>query len=402
MSTPVHELELPELNLVGDESREELRAEIDRVRGEHWLAKAPLGYSVTSYDNVVSILRDKRFHSAVSLIPQLAGIDESELSGRSRRSILSEEGDAHSRLRRIVSSAFTPKAAEPLRPFMADVMNELVDPVESAGKTEAIADICDPYPIPIICELLGAPREDWKLFSGWATDVFRIFSNNLREDMPVIAAARDELDGYVSELITARRADPREDLLTDLIAAEEEGDRLSSEELLMMAEAVLLAGTDTTRNQLGCALALFADFPDQWARLAEQPELAPRAVEEVMRYLGAIRGTGRFAAEDTEYNDVVFPKGTLLFPSFVASNFDGERFADANRFDITRSGESPHLTFGSGIHFCLGAWLARAELQEALIVLSQRLTNLRPDGPVTWKPTTFGIWGPEKLPLAFD
>lgn len=154
----------------------------------------------------------------------------------------------------------------------------------------------------------SAHREDWKLFSSWATDIFRIFNGTLERDLPFIERASDELTAYVSDMITQRRADPRADLLSDLIAIEEEGDRLSTGEMAMLAQAVLMAGTDTTRNQLACSVALFAEHPDQWRLLAEHPELAPRAVEESMRYLGAVRATVRFASENVIYRDVLFPK----------------------------------------------------------------------------------------------
>jgi cytochrome P450 len=187
-----------------------------------------------------------------------------------------------------------------------------------------------------------------------------------------------------------------------MIAAEEEGDRLSTDELVMMSEAVLMAGTDTTRNQLGCAVGLFTEHPDQWAMLAEQPELAPRAVEESMRFLGAVRGTARIASEDIVYRDVLFPAGTLVATSLAAANFDGKVFDDPYRFDITREPSgAPQMTFGSGIHFCLGASLARAELQEALPLLARRMPDLGTSAPVEWKPATVGIWGPAKLPLTF-
>jgi len=168
-----------------------------------------------------------------------------------------------------------------------------------------------------------------------------------------------------------------------------------------MANALLLAGTDTTRNQLGCAVALFAQHPDQFELLRDDPELAPGAVEEVMRYLGAVRGTARYASEDITYRDVLFPKGTLIFPNFVAANYDKDKFVNPTTFDITREAGTPHLTFGSGAHFCLGAFLARAELQEAFTVIARRLPDLRLDGEISWKPLQNGIWGPESLPIAF-
>jgi cytochrome P450 len=253
----VEELELPHLNTIGLE-RQDAIAAIEVARAQHWLARTDMGYSVTRLEDVTAILRDRRFHSALSMITQAPGIAGTDYATRRRQSILSMEGDEHARLRRLVAPAFTPGSANRLRPTMRAVVGELVDRVAPQGECEFVADICEPYPIPIICELLGAPPEDWKLFSAWATDIFRIFNGNLVEDLPFIERAAAELSTYVSDMIAERRADPRQDLLSDLIAIEEGGDRLSTEEMAMMAEAVLMAGTDTTRNQLACCIALFS------------------------------------------------------------------------------------------------------------------------------------------------
>ena len=401
MTTSVHDLDLPELDLFGM-PREEVPAAFARVRDEHWLARMPLGYSVVRYEDVVAILRDRRFHSALSMLATMSGVADEDLSARQQRSILGLEGDAHSRLRRLVAPAFTPKAADRLRPFMRQVVTDLVDAVAPAGRCEFVADICEPYPIPIICELLGAPKEDWKLFSAWATDIFRVFNGDIAGDLPKIKAAMQALDDYVRTMIAERRSRPAGDLLSALIAAEEAGDRLSTDELVMMTEAVLMAGTDTTRNQLACAVAVFADHPEQWAQLAAEPTLAPRAVEESLRYLGAVRGTARIASEDIEYKDVRFPAGTLVAVSLASANRDASVTpGDPEVFDVTRQATVPQMTLGAGIHHCLGASLARAELQEALPLLAQRMPNLRLDGPIEWKPDNVGIWGPARLPIAF-
>jgi cytochrome P450 len=285
---------------------------------------------------------------------------------------------------------------------MRDVVNELIDPLATKGSGEIVQELCEPYPIPIICELLGAPKEDWQSFSRWATDVLRVFSENLVNELDLIMKAQDEINAYTRNLIEQRRSVPRDDLLTDLIAAEEEGDRLTAEELEMMVEAVIIGGTDTTRNQLGLALVLFANNPEQWNILRERPELAPRAVEEVMRYHGAVGGTVRFASEDIEYNGVVFPQGTIMSTSMGTGNFDDSVFPQPDLFDITREPVGqPQLSFGAGIHYCLGASLARAELQEAFITLSQRMPNLALNGTVEYKPTGVGIFGPASLPVTF-
>jgi cytochrome P450 len=397
----VHDLELPLLDTIGMDRMDAVAA-IEVARSQHWLAKTQMGYSVTHLEDVTAILRDKRFHSALSVLPSMAGLDPSDYTGRRRKSILSMEGEEHARLRRLVAPAFTPASANRLRPTMRAVVTDLIDQVAGDGACEFVTDICEPYPIPIICELLGAPRQDWKLFSSWATDIFRIFNGMLEEDLPAIERAAGELTEYVSAMVAERRTAPRDDLLSDLIAIEEEGDRLSTAEMTMLAEAVLMAGTDTTRNQLACCIALFADHPEQWALLAEQPELAARAVEESMRYLGAVRATVRFASEDVVYRDVLFPQGTLVSVALYGANRDPDVWERPNEFDVTAERGTAQMTFGSGIHFCLGAALARAELQEALPLLAQRMPELALAGPVEWKPATFGIWGPARLPVRFE
>jgi cytochrome P450 len=397
----VHELELPLLRTIGMERREAIAA-VEAARAQNWLAKTEMGYSVMRLEDVTAILRDKRFHSALSILPQMSGLPELGENDRRRKSILSMEGDEHARLRRLVAPAFTPASANRLRPTMQAVIGDLIDRVANDGECEFVTAICEPYPIPIICELLGAPPEDWKLFSAWATDIFRIFNGTVEQDLPFIERAGNELTEYVSEMIAERRADPRDDLLSDMIAIEEEGDRLSTEEMAMLAQAVLMAGTDTTRNQLACSVALFAEHPAQWALLADRPELAPRAVEESMRYLGAVRATVRFASEDIVYRDVLFPQGTIVSTSLAGANRDPDIWEQPNEFDITQGRGTAQMTFGAGIHFCLGAALARAELQEALPLLAQRMPGLKGNGTVTWKPANFGIWGPASLPIRFD
>lgn len=403
MATPVEDLSLPEVPLFGEDERE-VRIETMRVLSrESWIVRNAFGYNVLHYDDVVAVLRDKRWMSAVGLLSSTQQVTNEKYLSRPRRtSILSADGEEHTRLRRLVAPAFSPRSADRLRPFMRDVMNDLVDPVATRGEAEVVVDICEPYPIPIICELLGAPKEDWKLFSRVATDILRVFNGNIDRDAELIMQAQDDLDVYVRDLIAQRRSQPADDLITDLIAAEEAGDKLSTEELVTMVEAVIIGGTDTTRNQLGLALALFAENPRQWKLLRDDPSLAQRAVEETMRYFGAVRGTGRIASVDIEYRGVVFKKGTLVMPSLGTANYDSSVFPDPERFDITREPVGqPQLTFGSGVHYCLGASLARAELQEALPLLARRLPDLALNGPVRYKPGTSGIFGPESLPIRF-
>ena len=261
--------------------------------------------------------------------------------------------------------------------------------------------MCEPYPIPIICEMLGAPREDWKLFGRLATDVFRIFNGNLHRDGPAIVAAQNEMEAYMTALIAERRTAPRDDLLSDLIAVSEAGDRLSTEELLSLANSLLLAGTDTTRNQLACAVALFTQHPAQFRLLADDPSLAP---EPSKKSCGI---SARYAAQlvTPASRSPTATSSSRPTPSssraLVGANYDGEKFVEPTDFDITRRSGIPHMTFGSGIHHCLGAFLARAELQEAFKAIARRMPNLELDGNVEWKPLSNGDLGSGGLPIRF-
>ena len=401
MAISINELDIPQVDFdfVGSQAE---RDQLASIAQDSWIAKGLFAYPIFNYEDCLAILRDRRWHSAAALAAIAFGVDDPRLSENRQPSILSSEGEVHTRLRRLVAPSFSPRAADHLRPFMREVMNSLIDPIVAQGHCDLAVDICEHYPIPIICELLGAPKSDWQFFSRVAEDVLRIFDANNADEIDLILAAQADLDAYVRQLISERRSSPADDLITSLIAAEEAGDKLNENELVSMVEAVIIGGTDTTRNQLGCSVALFAEHPEQWKLLAERPELAGKAVEETMRYFGAVRSTGRFASEDIEYKGVLFPKGTLVVPSLVLANRDGAVFNEPNTFDITREpAGQPQMTFGAGIHYCLGAALARAEQQEALPLLAQRLPNLRINGDVIWKPSTVAIFGPENLPIAF-
>ncbi len=397
--TTVTELDIPFYDPALDDRQSRL-ASLAELRAEHWLVRTPMGYALTRYEDAAALLRDRRFHSALSLLPQLQGLEGDTFQQR-RQSILSMEGPEHDRLRRLVAPAFSPAAVDRLRPFMRSVVDELVDAVYPLGRCDLVASVCEPYPIPVICEVLGAPREDWELFSSWATDIFRIFNQNLAQDLPAIEKASGELEAYVLSLIERRRQALGEDLLSRMIEVEEQGDRLTTDELVMMSEAILMAGTDTTRNQLACSVALLGSQPDQWRTFVEDPELAPRVVEETMRYLGAVQGTLRVAAEDVEFKGARFPAGTLVSIPLSAANRDPDVFGAPDRLDVGSRRDAPQMTFGSGIHHCMGAQLARAELQEALKVLARRMPDLRVEEPPVWKPETFGIWGPASLAVAW-
>lgn len=371
------------------------------ARAQSPIAMSPHGPHVLSYELVHTVLRDNRFVTAHGLGLDLQGVTSGPLWDRATSNILGLDGERHHRLRRIVSKAFAPRGAERLRTVILDVITALVDPLTSVGHCDVVSDVARRYPTPVICALLGAPAEDWHLFSAWVDDIKKLFEWNVAEDGPAILAAWDELDAYLEDLIARRRAALTDDLISDLIRCEHEGDRLTHDELLMLCATLLGAGTDTTRNQLAAAIQVLAGHPDQWALLARHPELAPNAVHELMRYCPIIFGTLRRAAEDVELAGVRVPAGALVGANTASANRDPGVYADPDRLDITREGQPPMLTFGGGVHYCLGSHLARLELTEALRVITRRMPNARLAGPAPW-PAMSGITGPTTVPLEFD
>lgn len=365
------------------------------------IVMGPHAPEVLSYELVRVVLRDPRFVSAHGLGLDLQGITSGPLWDRATTSILSLDGEAHHRLRRLVSKAFAPRGAERLRTLAVEVITELVDPLTRVGRCDVVCDIARRYPIPVICALLGAPREDWPLFSAWADDIKKVFDWNITQDGPAILAACEQLDAYLEDMIIRRRNALTDDVISDLIRAEDDGDRLTHDELVRLAGTLLSAGTETTRNQLAAAVQVLADHPDQWALLAAHPELAPNAIHELMRYCPIVFGIARKAAEDTELAGVTIPAGTLVLANTASANRDPAVYKDPDRLDITRNDPPAMLTFGGGVHYCLGAHLARLELTEALRIITARMPNPRRTEPAEWKVMT-GIIGPISVPLEFD
>ncbi|OBF04756.1 cytochrome [Mycobacterium sp. ACS4054] len=392
---------LPTIDYEHCQNIEEAHAIIRGARQQASIAIGPHGPELLTYELVRTVLRDPRFRVPQGMFLASQGITSGPLWERVATNLISLDGAAHHRLRRLVSKAFTPRATARLRTTITDVINDLIDHHIAAGRCEVVVDIARQYPIPIICALLGAPAEDWKLFSEWTDDIFKAFSWDVAAHQRTILAAWDELDAYIDGMVAQRRHNLTDDLISDLIRAEDEGDHLTADELRMLAAGLLVAGTDTTRNQLAASVHALCDRPDQWALLAEHPELANGAVEETMRHSPIAAATLRIALEDVEIARVAIPAGTLVIANTAAANRDPAVYDEPDRLDITRVGAPPMQTFGAGMHYCLGANLARLELSEALAVITRRMPNAHRTGPAPWKPLT-GLSGPATLTIKFD
>jgi cytochrome P450 len=400
MTSEITDIALPTIVCKDDPTPDEFHAALATAQRLGPIAFGAFGPEVLSYDLVRAVLRDSRFviPQGIGLVVQ--GITSGPVWDRVTKLLLNLDGAQHQRLRRLVAKAFTPRAAERMRSACVDVITELVDRHIAAGNCDFVADIARSYPVPIICSLLGAPREDWSLFSDWVADLAKALSVNVAEHEPTILRAWEGLEGYVEELVAARRRSLTDDLISELIRAEDDGDQLTHDELVNLVVILFNAGTDTTRSQLATAVQGLADHPDQWELLAGRPELAPQAVEELMRHSPVNFRVLRKAVVDIELGGVHFPAGSLVIANTAAANRDPAVYDDPERLDITRHGAPAMLTFGGGVHYCLGAHLARIELAEALRVITAKMSNARRTGPAPWKPIT-ELSGPTTLPIEF-
>jgi cytochrome P450 len=372
-------------------------ATMAELRARGWLASTPLGYVVLEREAASWFLRTRSAEFPGMKIAELFGIEEGPLYEEMRRNILHLNGADHARLRGLVNHAFTPRAAERWRPAMRRFLAELLDGVADDGRCELVHAVAKPYPARVIATVLGAPVEDAPRLHEWSNWIQRQFdAPTLMAERPRIERAVSELYAYLEELLAQRRAAPGEDLVSELIAAEQQGDRLSDVELVNLVLDVLIGGIDTTQSQLAHAVRLLAEHPDQWAALRADPSRAPAAVEEALRYEPITPFTARILVEDVEYRDVTFPQDTILLVCSFTANRDG--LDEPDRFDIAAPRAGKPLTFGAGIHYCLGANLARAELQEALRLLAERVETLELDGEPIYEGVQ-GIYGLKALPL---
>lgn len=381
----------------------ELKESADRyadLRPDTAVVRTPVGAAVIHFDVVKELLGDRRLISSIPHIIRMQGVTEGRLYDMLASSVISTDGEDHTRLRRLVSRSFTPRAAANHREAMAALVHQLVDTFSAAGHCDFVSQFADHYPVQVICEVLGVPKEDHHLFAEWGNALARSLSFELATYLAEVEAASDALGEYVEGLVADRAAHPRDDLVTSLVQATDDGDRLSDSELFAMIGGLLFAGYDTTRNQLSLAVMLFDEHPDQWSLLAERPDLAPAAVNEVMRLSGAVPGVPRITLEDIEVDGWLIPTGTLVMLSSYSANRDENVYSSAETFDISVPREA-NLAFGGGPHYCLGASLARAEMEEAFMILPQRMPHLAVDAAPEMR-TGSGIIGPMRLDLTFD
>ncbi|MBU7318971.1 cytochrome P450 [Paenibacillus oleatilyticus] len=353
-------------------------------------------WDIFRYEDVYNVLKDPTTFSSVRPIkgPVLLG------------SIIGMDPPKHMQMRGIVSKAFTPKSIEELGPRIASITEELLDAVANEGVTDLVHDLAVPLPVIVIAELLGIPAQDRRLFKEWSDSIVKGPQSGSKEDMLQLYLEREktrhELDDYFLKVIAERRNRPEDDLVTKLVEAEVNGERLNDMEIVEFCILLLAAGNETTTNLITNSVRRLAEDPALQTRLHEQPALIESFVEEVLRYYPPVLSLSRYATKDVRIGHTNIREGELIIPWIGSANRDENKFPAADQFIEDRT-PNPHMAFGFGNHFCLGAPLARLEAIIALRIIMNRMTNIRFAEHFAFKPIRSPfVYGVEELPILFD
>ncbi|MEM7746005.1 MAG: cytochrome P450 [Pseudomonadota bacterium] len=394
MSAP-NDLDAPFLPL--DDPTFSLRdRRVAEARAQSWYARTPYGIAVLRHREMGELLVNRSLRQGSHAWPAYNGVT-GLFADWWGRTILVREGGDHTRLRRLVNPAFSPRLLEAMRPRFEEMANALVDDFIDRGKCDFMAEFGNPYASRILCLMLGLPQEEAPRLLELSAIMGLALGVDFAKHAEEIDCATDGMFAYADEIIARSRDASGDDFISVLVRASEDEDQLAVDELRDMILMLVFAGIDTTRNQLGLGMSMFLDHPDQWEMLAGNPDLAPQAVEEVMRVRPTITWVTREAVEDVTYRNVDIPKGTTLHLLSGAAGTDEDVYTDG--FDI-KAERKRHFGFGGGVHHCLGHAIARSDMAVALTVLPHRLGTPSAAGPATWLPDS-GNTGPLTLPIRF-
>jgi cytochrome P450 len=350
-------------------------------------------------EEVKELLKDKRLRQGSGAWPSHNGVESGPFVDWWSRALLNLEGDDHTRIRRLLTPAFAPRSIDALVPRFRALADELIDGFAGRGRCEFMSEFSEPYAGRVIAIILGLPESEWPSIARWSADLGLGLTVDVAAELDRVEAALEGLYGYADSLIAERARRPGDDFTSRLVEAHHGEDRLSGDELRVALVLLIFGGMDTTRNQLGLAIQTFLRHPDQWALLAERPELGRQAVEEVMRVNPTITWVTREACEDLEFQGLEIAAGTTLHMLTESAGTDPRRFGEAP-FEITAK-RPRHFGFGAGVHHCIGHYVARTDMSEALPLLARRLRNPRLDGEARNLPPSANT-GPIELPVAFD
>jgi cytochrome P450 len=372
-------------------------AEVHDAREASWYAHTEYGIAVLRYEEVGELIHHPSLRQGSVQWPAHNGVTEGPFLRWWNSWILNKEGQEHHRLRTLLNPAFSRRLIKGLVPRFQALADELIDTFAAKGECDFMAEFADPYAARVIAIMLGTPEEEWPIIARESITIGLAMGVTFKQELPQIEEALTTLFEYADSLIADREANPRDDFVTTLLQAKNEGG-LSTDELRDAIVLMVFGGYDTTRNQLGLAMQSFVNHPDQWNLLAENPTLGGKAVEEVMRTNPTVRWVTREAIEDFEHKGLHIKAGTTIHLFSESAGTDPRVFGEPS-FDITTE-RKPHFGFGGGGHHCLGHFVARADMTEALPLLARRLRDPKILDGAEWLPDS-GNTGPNKLPISF-
>ncbi len=402
MSINVNNLEIPttvsriELKADGTKRSDFLSMSRD-VAKDSWIARSAFGYNVLSHKDASAILKDGRWQAAIGLMADLNPYTTPEFKTRRKTGMLAIDGEAHRRLKKLVSPYFSPALAERMRPEMRKIMIELIEPFIGT-EFDISKEIFSKYPTKIICKILGIPDERLGDFNRWAEDLLSNWSNDFSKSTERILLSQREMDEYIGSIITKRRTESQVDLISMLVLSQDGGDFLNDEEITTLVETLVIAGLDTIHHQLGIMLVALLDNPNIWNNFVSNMQDRKKIIEELLRIDGTVSGTARIASEEIEHNGVLFPKGTIVFINLAVANMDASVFSQPDVLNTAH--DEQHFAFGGGLHKCIGAALARAEIQEALDVIAEKMPTIKKIAEVLYSAENSAVYGPVSLTVS--
>jgi cytochrome P450 len=393
----------PPFEILSREAIAHPHAVYSKLRNEAPICQVEHGWwAVSRHRDVVFVLKHPELFSSTDVrAAREAAIDERlrrDMVFPEHASLIGNDPPVHTRLRKLVTGAFAPKAMARLEPRIRAITTELLDRILNQDTFDVVTDLAMPLPVTVIAEMLGIDPSRRRDFKRWSDDIANVDVVEQRSDAEIarILDSRHELRAFIEELLLARRADPRDDLMSDLARAE-----VTPDEALSLAVTLLVAGNVTTTNLIGTGMLTLAEHPHVFSALRRDPSLVPSFVEEVLRFDGPVKMLLRRATEDVELSGTAIPEGSLVVALLASANRDPDVFANPDDFDLRRDARG-HVGFGFGIHFCVGAALSRVEGRLAFEEVAGRLPRFsRQPGPLAWAPA-FGLRGLVNLPLRFD
>jgi cytochrome P450 len=399
MTISINDLDIP--NIKHTFTEKVYTEKIREISKGSWIVRNVFCFTLLNHEDCSNVLRDSRWHSAMGIFAELNPNFPPEFKEKRKKGLLAIDGLDHNRLKKLLTPAFSSVNLEKIRPFIKKVINDFIDEFIEKGEVDLQKDIFNFYPIPVLCKAFGIPDENWVLFSGWADTMFKLFNLDNEITLEKIVQAQNEFNEYTENLIENRRKNLGDDLLSKLIIEEQNGDKLTNEELIMLIEILVASGIDTTRMQLGLSINTILKDKECLENIVKDIDNINTYIEDSIRIESVIRGTFRIASEDIIYKDILFPKGTLVFLNVITAHQDDRVFEDSESITTNRSNIQKSLSFGAGVHYCVGHFLARMSLQEVFTAIITRMKNIEINGQAIRLPGTSLINGYESIPVKF-